>query len=153
MHATLESTTDGILVTDEAQFVRQFNQKFLKLWRIPPQMMVSAHANELWDYISPQLKNSAAYLARAREIVASSAAESFDVLDLKDGRFVERHCAIQMIDQRSAGRVWSFRDIPKRKRAESALPNERRVLEKIASGAPLATALVCIGAWRRGSVI
>jgi len=31
MHATLESTTDAILVTDEANCVRQFNQKFITL--------------------------------------------------------------------------------------------------------------------------
>src|SRR5437016_3586470 len=141
MHATLESTTDAILVTDEANCVRQFNQKFITLWGIPPRTMVSANANELWDYISPQLKDPAAYLARVQEIVASSAAESFDVLELKDGRFFERNSAIQLFDQRRVGRVWSFRNITKRKRAENALANEKRVLEKIASGAPLVTVL------------
>jgi len=141
MHATLESTTDAILVTDEANYVRHFNEKSINLWGIPSDMMVSAHANELWDYISPQLKDPAAYLARLQEIVASSVAESFDVLELKDGRFFERNSAIQLIDRRRVGRVWSFRDITKRKRAEDALANEKRVLEKIAAGAPLATVL------------
>ena len=141
MRATLESTTDAILVTDETNRVREFNEKYIKLWGIPPHMMVSAHATELWDYISPQLKDPASYLARVQEIVTSSAMESFDVLELKDGRFFERNSAIQLVDQRSVGRVWSFRDITQRKRAEDALANEKRVLEKIASGAPLATVL------------
>jgi PAS domain S-box-containing protein len=141
MHATLECTTDAILVTDEANYVRHFNEKYFGLWGISSDMMVSAHANELWDYISPQLKDPARHLARIQEIVASSAAESFDILELKDGRFFERNSAIQVIDQRSVGRVWSFRDITKRKRAENALANEKRVLEKIAAGAPLATVL------------
>jgi PAS domain-containing protein len=30
MHATLESTTDAILVTDEANDVREFNEKYVK---------------------------------------------------------------------------------------------------------------------------
>ena len=139
LHATLESTTDAILVTDEANRVRQFNEKDIKLWGIPPHMMVSAHATELWDYISPQLKESASYLARVQEIV-TSAMESFDVLELKDGRFVERNSAIQLVDQQSAGRVWCFRDITAQTcggRARQA----KRVLEKIASGAPLAKVL------------
>jgi PAS domain S-box-containing protein len=141
MHATLESTTDAILVTDEANYVRHFNEKYINLWGIPSDMMVSAHANELWDYISPQLKDPVEYLARVQKIVGSSAVESFDILELKDGRFFERNSAIQLIDRRSVGRVWSFRDITKRKRAEDALANEKRVLEKIAAGAPLPTVL------------
>jgi len=141
MHATLESTTDAILVTDETNYVREFNEKYIKLWGIPPHIMVSAHATELWDHISPQLKDPAGYLARIQEIVASSAPETFDILQLKDGRVFERNSAIQLIKQRNVGRVWSFRDITQRKRAEDALANEKRVLEKIASGASLVTVL------------
>ena len=141
MHATLESTTDAILVTDEANYVREFNEKYVKFWGIPPHMMVSAQAGELWNYISPQLKDPAAYLARLQDIVASCAPETFDVLELKDGRVFERNSAIQLIKQRNVGRVWSFRDITRRKRAQDALANEKRVLEKIASGASLSVVL------------
>ena len=141
MHATLESTTDAILVTDEANYVREFNEKYVKFWGIPPHMMVSAQAGELWNYISPQLKDPAAYLARLQDIVASGAPETFDVLELKDGRVFERNSAIQLIKQQNVGRVWSFRDITQRKRAQDALANEKRVLEKIASGASLSVVL------------
>jgi len=141
MHATLESTTDAILVTDETNYIREFNEKYVKFWRIPPHMMISAHVSELWNYISPQLKDPAAYLARLQEIVASCAPETFDVLELKDGRVFERNSAIQLIKQRNVGRVWSFRDITQRRRAQDALANEKKVLEKIACGASLETVL------------
>src|SRR5215510_1198528 len=141
MHATLESTTDAILVTDEANYIREFNEKYVKFWGVAPHMMISAHVSELWNYISPQLKDPAGYLARVHEIIASAAPETFDVLQLKDGRVFERNSAIQLIKQRNVGRVWSFRDITRRKRAQDALANEKRVLEKIASGASLETVL------------
>src|SRR5678816_4482740 len=141
MHATLESTTDAILVTDDANYVSEFNEKYVRFWGIPPHMMISAHASELWNHTSPQLKDPAGYLARIHEIVASSPPETFDVLELKDGRVFERNSAIQLIKQRNVGRVWSFRDITQRKRAQDALANEKQVLGKIASGAPLATVL------------
>lgn len=141
MHAVLESTTDAILVTDEANQVREFNEKYIKFWGIPPHMMISAHVTDLWNYISPKLKDPAGYLARVHEITASSVPESFDVLELKDGRVFERNSAILLIKQRNVGRVWSFRDITQRRRAQNALANEKRVLEKIAAGAPLATVL------------
>jgi len=141
MHATLECTTDAIFVADQENHVRQFNERFSKLWGIPSGMMMGARADDLWDYISPLVKDSAAHLARISEIVSSSAAESFDLLELKDGRFIERNSTIQLVGQRNVGRVWNFRDITTRKRAENALANEKSVLEKIASGAPLATVL------------
>jgi hypothetical protein len=53
MHATVECTTDAILVTDEANYVRHFNEKYFNLWGISSDMMVSAHANELWDSLFP----------------------------------------------------------------------------------------------------
>ena len=93
MHATLESTTDAVLVTDEANYVREFHEKYVKFWGIPPHMLISAHASELWNYVSPQLKNPAGYLARVQEIIASAAPETFDVLQLKDGRVFERNSA------------------------------------------------------------
>jgi PAS domain S-box-containing protein len=151
MHAALESTTDAILVTDEANYVREFNEKYVKFWGIPPHMMISAHASELWNYISPQLKDPAGYLARVHEIIASAAPETFDVLQLKDGRVFERNSAIQMIKQSNVGRVWSFRHITQRKRAQDALANEKRVLEQIASGARRSrqcSMCWCVG-WRR----
>src|SRR5207249_4032728 len=83
----------------------------------------------------------AGYLARVQEIIASAAPETFDVLQLKDGRVFEQNSAIQLIKQRNIGRVWSFRDITQRKRAQDALANEKRVLQEIASGAPLAAVL------------
>lgn len=141
MHATLESTTDAILVTDEANYVREFNEKYVKFWGIPPHIMISAHVSELWKYISPQLKDPAGYLVRVHEIIAAAAPDTFDVLQLKDGRVFERNSAIQLIKQRNVGRVWSFRDITRRKRAQDALANEKRVLEKIASGSSLETVL------------
>src|SRR5262245_16363907 len=141
MHATLESTTAAILVTDETNYVSQFNEKYVRFWGIPPHMMISAHASELWNHISPQLKDPAGYQARIQEIAALAPPETFDVLQLKDGRVFEQNSAIQLIKQRNVGRVWSFRDITQRRRAQDALANEKRVLEKIASGAPLATVL------------
>src|SRR5215831_10283525 len=73
VHATLESTTDAILVTDQANYVREFNEKYVNLWGIPPHMMVSAHASELWNHVSTQLRDPVGYLRRVHEIVASAA--------------------------------------------------------------------------------
>ena len=35
MRATLESTTDGIMVVDRAGNVSDFNEQFVEMWRLP----------------------------------------------------------------------------------------------------------------------
>src|SRR6476620_8591165 len=105
MHATLESTTDAILVTDESNQVRAFNEKYINLWAIPPELRTARDADDLWNHLSRQLRDPAAYLKRIREIVASPASESFDVLHLADGRVFERNSAIQLVNRRNVGRV------------------------------------------------
>jgi PAS domain-containing protein len=86
IHATLESTTDAILVTDESNQVRAFNEKYINLWAIPAEIRTSQNANDFWNHASRQLRDPAAYLERIREIIASPVSESFDVLHLADGR-------------------------------------------------------------------
>ena len=74
-----------------------------------------------WKFASQQFKDSEQFRARVEDIYASSPPESYDLLELLDGRVIERFSRIQRIDERNVGRVWSFRDITERRRAEQAL--------------------------------
>ena len=49
----------------------------------------------------------------SRKLIATSQ-ESFDVLELKDGRIFERYSKVLSVEGRSVGRVWSFRDVTQR---------------------------------------
>jgi len=121
MRATLESTTDGILVTDGHARITGFNEKYVEMWRMPREIMDSGDADLLREYASGQFDDPGQFLAKVDEIDASSPPESFDVLGLADGRVFERYSKIQCVDERCVGRVWSFRDITERKRADEKL--------------------------------
>ena len=47
MRATLESTTDGILVTDGAGNVTNFNGRFVEMWRVPREVW-SRGTRRIW---------------------------------------------------------------------------------------------------------
>ena len=121
MRATLESTTDGILVTDGDGEVTGFNEKFVEMWRVPREVMDSKEHRHLLEVTSRQFEDPRHFLARIDDIYASSPPESYDLLELTDGRVFERYSRIQFVDERNVGRVWSFRDITERRRAEDAL--------------------------------
>ena len=118
MRATLESTTDGILVTDGGGKVTGFNEKFVEMWRMPREVMDSKDHRQLQEVACRYSKDPRQFLARIEDIYASSPPESYDLLELADGRVVERSSRIQFVDERNVGRVWSFRDITASKQAE-----------------------------------
>jgi diguanylate cyclase (GGDEF)-like protein len=119
--ATLESTTDGILVVNQQNEWMSFNRKFIEMWRIPDEIRQSRDDDAAVAFVLDQLAEPGAFVAKIRELYDQPEAESFDELTFKDGRVFERYSQPQLIDGRSVGRVWSFRDVTERKRSEERL--------------------------------
>jgi PAS domain S-box-containing protein len=117
MRATLDSTTDGILVTDEEGKVTDFNDKYLDMWKIPREVLEGGTAGEVRELASRNFADPQRFFARIAEI-AATAQESFDVLELKDGRIFERYSKVLSVEGRCVGRVWIFRDMTHRHLSE-----------------------------------
>ncbi|KYF74224.1 hypothetical protein BE17_21920 [Sorangium cellulosum] len=130
--ATLESTTDGILVVDPAGNVADFNEKLVLLWRLPREALESRQHQPVLELISRHFTDPGRFLARVDEIQRTGLRESHDLLELADGRVFERFSKVQTVDERDVGRVWILRDITKRRRAEEALQDKTRILERAA---------------------
>jgi len=132
--ATLESTADGILVVDRnAKNVLLFNDRFNEMWRIPESIKRTIIETKddrlLLSYVTNQLKDPEAFFKKVMELYDQPEAESFDILELADGRTFERYSKPQRIGNEAVGRVWSFRDITERRRVSEALEEEVRTLE------------------------
>jgi signal transduction histidine kinase/ActR/RegA family two-component response regulator len=72
------------------------------------------------EAMSRQTTCPEAFLAHLDHIRASPQPESFDTLELADGRAFERFSRVQVIDGTTVGRVWSFRDVTAHRRAQTA---------------------------------
>ncbi|HYH82536.1 MAG TPA: ATP-binding protein [Longimicrobium sp.] len=129
MHATLESTTDGIVATDESGRVTCFNAKFVEMWGMPRQVVDGGEHRRLLDVMAGRFHDPRAFLGRTEAIGATSEPESFDLLELDDGRVFERFSRVQQMEGRTVGRVWSFRDVTERTRAEAELREAKDAAE------------------------
>ncbi|MDC0744156.1 AAA family ATPase [Polyangium mundeleinium] len=130
LEATLESTADGILVVDDEQRVVRQNHRFAAMWRIPDEILSTGSDDTFRTFVCDQLLDPEAFLQRIRALYASPEESSVDVIPFADGRLFERYSQPQRLGGRVVGRVWSFRDITARVRAEQQrdqlLLDERR---------------------------
>jgi len=122
LQATLESTADGILVVDLDGKIVSHNRHFEEMWRLPTSFIAAnndaAGRRRLIQHVKDQLVNPELFVDGIEERYAEPASDSFDVLTFKDGRVLERYSIPLRLDGRSVGRVWSFRDVTARRRAE-----------------------------------
>ena len=127
--ATLDSTTDAILVTDERYRVTGYNEKFVQMWQLPRSAMEARDHRHLVESMASWFERPEEFKALVHAIYQAAPPTSFDVLTPTDGRVLERQSRPQVVDGRIVGRVWSYRDITLQRKAEEALRDETRVLE------------------------
>ncbi len=123
MRATLESTADAILVTSPNGEVETFNEKFLEVWGLTREEIQGGDHRTLVRSVARHFRDPELLDARIQAIYASTT-ESLDDLVLSDGRCFERFSRPHQVDGQIAGRVWSYRDVTARRKAESALLDE-----------------------------
>ncbi len=109
--ATLEATADSILVLDAIGNIIICNQKFVDLWCIPSHIFTSDDAHIL-QYVTERIKSSQHLHNFGKHL--SSDQNSFEIIELDDGRTLECYSQPQNILNSCAGRVWSLRDITER---------------------------------------
>lgn len=122
--ATFEATADGILVVDTEATIVSFNQKLVDMWRTPTDVMARRELEPVLVSMTRQLKEPDALARRFKALDAQREANSHDILEFSDGRVFECSSQPQRVGGGSVGRVWSFRDITERKRAQEALAEQ-----------------------------
>jgi len=121
LNATIESSRDGLLVVDLTGKITSFNSTFIDMWHIPSHIVDSRDDSAALSFVLDQLQDPDGFTKKVQELYAQPDAESYDLLQFKDGRIFERYSRPQRIEEKIVGRVWSFRDITARKRAEEQI--------------------------------
>jgi len=130
LEAQSETSIDGILVVDSEGKSISFNNNFGRMWNIPQQILDTRDDEKMLQYVLSQLKNPEQFLEGVKYLYAHKNEKSRDEIQFKDGRVFDRYSS-SLLDSNDKyyGRVWYFRDITERKRAEEALQKARDELE------------------------
>jgi PAS domain S-box-containing protein len=142
MRATLESTADGILVVNGEGRIETFNRVFAAMWRVPGDVLATRDDARVLQGVLDQLDEPQKFLEKMTNLYAHPEEESFDTLEFKDGRVFERYSQAQLLEGQVAGRVWSFRDITERRRAEAEMQQSFSTLQLFIDTVPSFIAFV-----------
>jgi diguanylate cyclase (GGDEF)-like protein len=125
LNATLESSGDGILVTDLKGNIRNFNRRFAELWQVPPSMLTLRDDDAVLGWMRRSVIDPTAYMRRLATIDDTAfdhtTARALDIVQLHNAVTLERSSLPQCSRGLTIGRVYAFRDITEQ------LANEKRV--------------------------
>ena len=129
LRATLESTADGILVTDMDGAIRSYNQRFAELWNLPQDLMTEREDSAIHGWLARSVADPAGYAARLAAIDNAPLLETSDMLVLRSGTVLERVTLPQYARGLPIGRVYSYRDITQQLADEARLQLAAKVFE------------------------
>jgi PAS domain S-box-containing protein len=137
LRATLNATTDGILVVNKEKKITQVNRQFLDMWHVPAELRAENDDEKMLAFVADQVADRDGFLALVKALYQSRL-DSLDEIVLKDGRIFERSSSPMILAGSEIGRVWDFRDITKRKQSEEGVRASRKLLNDVLQAAAFA---------------
>lgn len=131
LKATLDSTTNGILVVDRAGKITSYNKQFKEMFGLSDEILESRNDAAALNCVLDQLKDPDLFVSKIQYLYNHPELDSFDTIELKDGRLLERFSCPQRLDGEPIGRVWNFRDITVGKNTEKQLQLMAHTLKSI----------------------
>lgn len=130
-----ETSLDAMLLVDAIGNVLSCNRRFLDMWGIAAHALVGVREEVMFHAIAAQMEEPAEFITKLSHLREHVEEKSNEEIPTLDGRTIDRYSA-PVIGARGAylGRVWYFRDISERRRAEEQSRLSAQAFESIADG-------------------
>jgi PAS domain S-box-containing protein len=134
LEALVNSSLDGILVVDREHQMLHHNQRFVDIFGIPARFADEKGNENRLHWVADQTTEPEQYIKTVTHLYAHPEEVRRDEIELKDGTILDRYSSPVMgADGKYYGRIWSFRDITGRKRAEQQLRVQTTALDAAAN--------------------
>ncbi|HVP13551.1 MAG TPA: PocR ligand-binding domain-containing protein [Phycisphaerae bacterium] len=130
LEAQVNSSLDGILVVDQNRRKLLVNQRLVEMWNIPRHIATDEDDAPLLKFVVGLNKYPEQFLDKVTYLYDHPHETSRDEIEFKNGMVFDRYSApVVGKEGQHLGRIWTFRDITERKRAEKELLDANRQME------------------------
>lgn len=131
LEAQGEASIDGILVVSDEGKILSYNQRFVEMWSLPPEVVASQSDEDAIQAVLSQLQHPEEFLERIEHLYAHPEEKARDEIALRDGRVFDRYSAPVISNEGDYyGRIWFFRDMTSQKQYAEELEQARREAER-----------------------
>ncbi len=130
---TFNASEDGVMAVHFASGTKYINPRFTDIWGEQPEaLLVPGQEMALMTLHASMVKDEAKFIKRANDLWQDLESYSFDEIEMKDGRLLERSITPLEAHGKPYGMVLTCRDITERARAERKIRFNQRVVENSA---------------------
>jgi len=124
------ATLDGILIVNTNGKKLLCNQQFLELFHVPVEIRNDPNDASLLRHVTGLTKEPEKFYARVAHLYTHPEETMRGEIELADGRVLDRYTTSVISEHGEYyGRIWTFRDITEKKRAESDLHRAKEAAE------------------------
>lgn len=127
------SLDDAILVEDEYSQIHLINQKFCDLFAIPlaPEALQGADCSQAAEQAKGLFKDPEGFITRISELLKKRERVIGEVIEMADGRIVERSYIPVYLDRDYKGHLWRYSDVSDRYQVQRRLEEQEEKYRKI----------------------
>ena len=133
LSALLENLPVGILVENTEGEIINGNAAFCELHGVDVRLdeFIGVHREDVVEYLADKFTDPEAIRAENKELIQDQSTTKGDIVELNDGRMLERHC-IPYEHPNGTANIWMLRDITEQINRQQELEEQNQQLEEFA---------------------
>lgn len=128
LECELEASPDGILITNTEGKTLYFNRRFVEMWHLSVDSAAALPNQFAFMFIKDMVAQPETSFAKAIYLYEHLDEENHEEITLKNGEVFERYTVpVRSAEGEYYGRLWSYRDITRRKTLEEQLRQAQKL--------------------------